>query len=157
MKSIYFVIPIFAAVLLACQQSTEEQQAAESPDKDFSSELTPPADDQVLVENDSIIELQLDRSGQTLKTSFEKEYQRIEVVVPNVKTDSLVGRLHLPGENRNIYISTISMPDNQTDGPFGNEIRYATEQSGTYIVTIAPNTRASGTILGPVEVTIDLK
>lgn len=155
MKLIYFLIPALVFVIFGCQPSAEKQN--EAPGEDFAPELTPPEQDESLVVNDSIIELQLSQSGETLKTSFEKEYQRIEVVVPNVKTDSLVGSLTLPGENRNIYFSKISMPDNETDGPFGNEIRYATSKAGTYIVTVSPNTRASGTILGPVEIKIDLK
>lgn len=156
MRFIFIVIPVLIA-LFSCQSPSENQQTAERSDADFAPELTPPEDDGSLAVNDSVIELQLDRSGETLKTSFEKEYQRIEVIVPNVKTDSLMGSLTLPGENRNIYFSKISMPDNQIDGPFGNEIRYATDQSGTYIVTVSPNTRASGTILGPVEIKIELK
>ena len=155
MKLTYFLIPVLIFAIFGCQPSSEKTESSLL--EEFAPELTPPEEDKSLVVNDSIIELQLNQSGETLKTSFEKEYQRIEVVVPNVRTDSLIGSLTLPGENRNIYFSRISMPDNETDGPFGRDIRYATNKTGTYIVTVSPNTRASGTILGPVEIKIDLK
>lgn len=156
MKFVYFAMLFLAFTLLGCQSSSEKQ-SEETAREEFAPDLTPPEDDGSLVVNDSTIELQLDQSGETLKTNIEKEYQRIEIVVPNVQTDSLIGHLTLPGEQRNIYFSEISMPDNETDGPFGKEIRYATSKAGTYIVTVSPNTRASGTIVGPVEIKIDLK
>jgi len=105
---------------------------------------------------DSIIKLTY-HPGEELSAKLVNNDQRIHVEVPVTQTDSLMAELILPGENRNVYISHIMLPDQQTDGPFGPAIRYETKAKGTYTLIIGPNTRAEGNPLGEVIVKVELK
>src|SRR5690606_13361435 len=63
---------------------------------------------------DSIIKLTY-HPGEELSAKLVNNDQRIHVEVPVTQTDSLMAELILPGENRNVYISHIMLPDQQTD------------------------------------------
>lgn len=149
-----YIILLILPLLISCHAET----TTNSTKRDSNAVI--PAEGEVIegqqANQDSIIKLTF-HPGEVLSTTLEKIYQRIHVEVPQVEADSLIGRLVLPGENRNVYISHLILPDNQTDGPFGNEIRYATKDKGTYTLIIGPNTRAEGNPLGEVNIKIDLK
>ena len=146
-----YILLLIIPIIFSCQMENGSEKS-DADDTATQAEIIEDSDERT----DSIIHLTFS-AGEQLVTKIEKNYQRIHVDVPVVKTDSLVGSLMLPGNKRNVYISHIILPDNQTDGPFGNEIHYATEYKGTYTLIIGPNTRAEGTPVGDVTIKIDLK
>lgn len=104
--------------------------------------------------NDSVIVLLAKEDTATLSADIQKDYQQIHVQIPVTHTRHLKVQLHAEGKERNVRISQIEMPDGKTDGPFGPAMEYTTKQAGTYILIIARNNMADGTVKGPVRIVI---
>jgi len=149
-----YVMLLILPLMISCHAETTTNSDARDSNTIIPAERESNESEQA--NTDSIIKMTF-HPGQLLSTTLEKKYQRIHVEIPEVEADSLIGKLMLPGENRNVYVSHLILPDNETDGPFGNEIRYATKDTGTYTLIIGPNTRAEGNPLGEVNIEIDLK
>lgn len=111
------------------------------------------------IQNDSII-LATAQAGDlpdSINLTVVHPYQQIHILIEHVHTDSLIATLRAVGEDRNIRINQIVMPDHKMDGPFGHEIRYGTRQQGDYTLILGKDNMADGTVEGQVRVEIQLK
>src|SRR5690606_7305752 len=72
----------------------------------------------------------------SIPSEVTRAYQRIEVIIDQVNTDSVVAFVNAPGTERNMRINQIIMPDGSMDGPFGHDIHYGTAQKGNYKLII---------------------
>ncbi|GAB3015943.1 hypothetical protein GCM10027051_20040 [Niabella terrae] len=74
-------------------------------------------------------------------------------------TDLEPGWIHISIEptqpHTNIRISQILMPDNSTDGPFGQELDYEIRQRGDYTFIISRSNMASGSPEGDLYITAE--
>lgn len=152
-----FTLILLFVVFTGCNSdagSTEQQSGANSK-KVSSSRISLQV---TKTDKDSLIVATVTAGSQpdSIELDIEQPFQRIHVVINDVKTDSLQASLRMPGTGRNLRINQIVTADGTMDGPFGHEIHYATPRKGTYTLVIGKDNMADGQVQGPVTVYLKL-
>ena len=90
-----------------------------------------------------------------LERTFVREDQEIHIKIQNAQVgDNLFVKIESLDSNGNVILSKIIKPNNETDGPFGHEVTYMVKEKGDHTFIFKKNTRASGSIVGDVLITL---
>ena len=71
--------------------------------------------------------------------------------------DSIIAEVKPAEANGNVRISQIEMPDKSMDGPFGNDLHYATKGNGSYRIILAQNMMAGEAYTGDYYLLVKVK
>lgn len=96
------------------------------------------------IQVDSVIHLSFpsDSISVTVKGHVDKKGNPVICYLPVTKGSKLTAAVTPANEKATIRFSHIYLPDGNTDGPFGNTMKYTLKQRGTYKLYIGPNKMA---------------
>jgi hypothetical protein len=96
------------------------------------------------IQIDSVIHLSFapDSVSATVKGHIEKKGNPVICYLPVTKGSKLTASVLASNPKATIRFSYIHLPDGNTDGPFGNTMKYTLKQKGTYKLYVAPNKMA---------------
>lgn len=93
----------------------------------------------------------------TVKGSLDRQSHPVIGYLPVTHRKKLDARI-IPEDNQlNIRFSQIILPDKTSDGPFGREMKYTLDQTGTYKLIIAPSNMAEGKRSGDFQIKLIAK
>lgn len=112
---------------------------------------------EIKIKADSVFNLQVPESGDTLKIDILKQSAPITCNLLVSKKGKLVALITTPSGKGNIRFNQLIMPDGSADGPFGKKIEYTATQTGTYKLIIAANLMAEDPYNGEFTLKVWLK
>lgn len=90
------------------------------------------------------IDFPKDSTQLSIRGSLNKDADPVTCYLPVDVKKNLDARLLPEDAGLNIRFSQIILPDGESDGPFGKQLKYKLDQQGTYKIIIGPNRMASG-------------
>ncbi|WP_276500583.1 hypothetical protein [Terrimonas pollutisoli] len=142
---------VFSLLLLSCNNASNTKEEAPIPDANSSvhveqKDSMTAAIDSVPqnIQVDSVIHLSFptDSVSITVKGHVDKKGNPVICYLPVTKGSKLTASVVPDNTKATIRFSHLYLPDGKSDGPFGNTLKYALRQKGTYKLYIGPNKMA---------------
>ena len=138
-------------ILLSCNNASNTKEVSPIPDANSSVHVVQKDSMTATIDSvpqniqvDSVIQLSFptDSNSVTVKGHMEKRGNPVICYLPVTRGNKLTASVVPDNAKATIRFSHIYLPDGKSDGPFGNTLKYALKQKGTYKLYIGPNKMA---------------